>query len=109
MPLVQRFDEFVAELQQLERASPSLILETFTRHTPFEIGALYLRDGRESALRLAAKSHQYVGPEILELENALDLELVIPLRSQRESLGILALGRGEATEEDFAFARAGAS
>ena len=51
--LVRRFADFLHDLQQLERSAPrgDAILDAFTRHTPFEGGAVYLRD-RDSILRL---------------------------------------------------------
>ena len=62
MPPVHRFAEFVHELQQLERtpiaAQGTRILDAIARHTRFDSGALYLRDGRGTDLRLAAKSLQ---------------------------------------------------
>src|SRR5260370_24346238 len=66
MPIVRRFAEFIHDLQQLERTAihGDAILETFTRHTPFEGGAVYLRD-REAHLRRVPKSHQFVPPKIL--------------------------------------------
>src|SRR5215212_9799543 len=117
MPAVGQFVEFVHELQQLERASiiaqgPS-ILDAFARHTPFGSGALYLRDSRGAALKLVAKSHQCVAPEILD-GRAEDFvqpvpSVVVPLQSQREAMGILALCSDAATDEDFALARAAAA
>jgi sigma-B regulation protein RsbU (phosphoserine phosphatase) len=118
MPQVLRFSEFLQDLQLLERASfpadANKILDAFTRHTPFEIGALYLREGRESPMRLAAKSHQCVAPEILDTSNVTvqpPPHLMVPLRTHREDLGILALGRAStdlATDEELALVRAAA-
>jgi len=66
MAPVRRITDFLTELQQLEKASVAaqgpLILEAFVRHTRFDGGALYLREGRSSGLRLAAKSASYVAP-----------------------------------------------
>jgi sigma-B regulation protein RsbU (phosphoserine phosphatase) len=121
MPLLQRFADFLHDLQQLEKATGpahgSLILDAFTRHTPFGMGAVYLREGRESPLRLAAKSQKFVAPEILETDDdevclSPGAELVVPLRSHRDRLGVLALSReglGSASEEDLALVRAGAA
>jgi len=115
MPLLHRFEDIVQELQQLEHAASnaqgSLILEVFTRHTPFELGALYLRD-RDAQFRLSAKSPQLVAPEILQTESHAEGALepspgvVVPLRNSRENFGVLALARGSATEDDLAFVRA---
>jgi sigma-B regulation protein RsbU (phosphoserine phosphatase) len=110
-----RFADFLHDLQQLERASfpadAAKILEAFTRHTPFEIGALYLRDGRDAPMRLAAKSQQCVAPEILEGKNDPILDpraaVVVPLRNYRDDVGVLALS-GHGAEEDLALVRAAA-
>jgi phosphoserine phosphatase RsbU/P len=122
MPPAHRFAEFVHELQQLERtpiaAQGPLILETFARHTRFSGGALYLRDGRGPDLRLAAKSVQCVAPEILATgirpEDALSPcpAVVVPLQSQREAVGLLALSTAvgeDGLDDDVAFVRAGAA
>lgn len=119
MPLVDRFAEFFRELQQVERASAvtqgPLILDAFARHTPFTVGALYLRDSRDAQLRLAAKSQLGVAPEILDAESGVHAALdphpsvIVPLQSQKEALGLLALsidGFSDATDEDLALARA---
>ena len=105
MPAVGRFAEFVHELQQLERASIAaqgpFILDAFARHTPFSSGALYLRDARGAALKLVAKSQQCVAPEILDgrAEDAVQPapSIVVPLQSQREAVGVLALAADGAT------------
>ena len=117
MPLVGRFADFVHELQQLEKASAAaqgpIILDAFARHTPFGHGALYLRESRGSAMRLAAKSQQCVAPEILDGRPE-DMvvpvpSLVVPLQSHREAVGVLALASDGATDEDVAFVRAAAA
>lgn len=119
MSPVHRLVDFLTELQQLEKASATaqgpLILDAFARHTRFGNGALYLRDLRGTGLRLAAKSLHCVAPEILDDDRAVELldptpTLVVPLQSQREALGLLALlAEEEAHEEEVAFARAAAS
>ncbi|HUP63010.1 MAG TPA: SpoIIE family protein phosphatase [Thermoanaerobaculia bacterium] len=118
MPAVHRFVDFVHELQQLEKSSlasqGSLILDAFTRNTPFDNGALYLRETRGSELRLAAKSLQCVAPEILLGDAELSVNpppaLVVALQSHREPIGVLALAAHEtASEEDVAFVRAAAA
>ena len=121
MPQVHRFAEFVHELQQLERTSIAAqgprILDAFARHTRFDTGALYLRDGRGAELRLAAKSQQCVAPEILGDGRAEDLvvpspAVVVPLQSHREDVGLLALSTpaiDDSMEDDLAFVRAGAA
>ncbi|HVG24098.1 MAG TPA: SpoIIE family protein phosphatase [Thermoanaerobaculia bacterium] len=121
MPPVHRFAEFVHELQQLERSSIMAqgprILDAFARHTRFDSGALYLRDGRGADLRLAAKSVQCVAPEILGEGRAEDLvtpspAVVVPLQSHREDVGLLALSTpaiDDSMEDDVAFVRAGAA
>jgi phosphoserine phosphatase RsbU/P len=110
--LVRRFAEFVHDLQQLERMASrgDAILDTFCRHTPFEQGAIYLRD-RDATMRLAAKSQQFVAPEILADEPpteliAVDDRVLIPLRSGREHLGLLALTGGKYSDEDLDLLRA---
>jgi phosphoserine phosphatase RsbU/P len=121
MPLVRHFADFLHDLQQVERAAlpaqAARILEAFTRHTAFDVGALYLRDGRETTMRLAAKSQQMVAPDILDgaLSGDLPLEprphLVVPLRMQREDFGLLALtrrGQETASDDELALVRAAA-
>lgn len=122
MPLVHRFADFLHDLQQLDRAAPAtqgrVILDAFTRHTPFGIGAIYLRDGRgtETTMRLAAKSHQCVAPEILDPharpEDAVHPSpaVVVPLQTSREAIGILALAASvDTNDEDVALVKAAAA
>jgi sigma-B regulation protein RsbU (phosphoserine phosphatase) len=123
MSPVHRFAELISELQLLERASLAaqgpMILDAFARHTRFGDGALYLRDGRSSGMRLAAKSLGRVAPEIMELdvrvEDALDPvpALVVPLHSHREAIGMLALWAGDddstQPDDDVASVRAAAA
>lgn len=120
MAPVHRFAEFVHELQQLERTSIAAhgaqILDAFARHTRFDSGALYLREARGRELRLAAKSDAFVAPEILNHDaNPADAlnpspALIVPLQSQREPLGVLALSTRslDALDDDEAFVRAAA-
>ena len=114
-PLVHRFAEFLHDLQQLERtvARGDAILDAFTRHTPFDGGAVYLRD-RDASLRLAAKTQQFLAPEILDREPPSELiagtdRVLVPLRSGREHLGVLALTGGEYSEDDLEIVRAAAA
>ncbi|HSP13261.1 MAG TPA: SpoIIE family protein phosphatase [Thermoanaerobaculia bacterium] len=118
MPSVRPLSDFLRDLQELERASfpadAAKILDIFTRHTPFETGALYLRD-RDASMRLAAKSQQTIAPEILDskLTNELpglqpQAAVILPLRAYREDVGLLALSGLDASDEDFALARAAA-
>ncbi|PYQ50747.1 MAG: hypothetical protein DMF59_09980 [Acidobacteria bacterium] len=114
-PLVHRFAEFLHDLQQLERtvARGDAILDAFTRHTPFDGGAVYLRD-RDASLRLAAKTQQFLAPEILDREPPSELiagtdRVLVPLRSGREHLGVLALTGGEYSEDDLEVVRAAAA
>jgi sigma-B regulation protein RsbU (phosphoserine phosphatase) len=122
MPPVHRFADFISELQQMEKTSLAaqgpLILEAFARHTRFDGGALYLRDGRGPGLRLAAKSLKCVAPEILDLgaraEDAVlpSPAVVVPLQSHREAVGVLALSTeaiDDSMEDDVAFVRAAAA
>src|SRR5438445_3554284 len=115
MPIVRRFAEFLHDLQQLEGtvARGDAILDAFTRHTPFDGGAVYLRD-RDASLRLAAKTQQFVAPEILDREPPSELiagtdRVLVPLRSGREHLGVLALTGGEYSEDDLEVVRVGAA
>jgi sigma-B regulation protein RsbU (phosphoserine phosphatase) len=121
MPQVRRFAELVNELQQLEKGSIAtqgpLILDLFARHTCFDNGALYLRDGRGTGMRLAAKSKSCVAPEILAAgmrpeESVTPLPTtVVTLQSQREAVGMLALStqsEGD-LDDDVAVASAAAA
>ena len=58
MPQVQRIADFLTDLQQIDRSSidsqASRIVEAFTRHTPFDIGALYLRHEGDREVRVEA-------------------------------------------------------
>ncbi len=122
MPAVLHFADFLHDLRQVERPSlpgqAARILEAFIRHTPFDSGVLYLREGRETPMRLAAKSPQFVAPEILDEagpRGELPLEprphLIVPLRMQREDIGVLALSRvgpEVTTEDETALVRAAA-
>lgn len=120
MPPVHRFADFVSELQQMEKTSIAaqgpLILDAFARHTRFDNGVLYLRDGRGPALRLAAKSAKCVAPDILEVwaEDALvpSPAVVVPLQSHREAVGVLALSTeaiDDSMDDDVAFVKAAAA
>ena len=113
--VVRRFAELLHDLQQLERtaARGDAILDAFTRHTPFEGGAVYLRD-RDANLRLAAKSTQFVAPEILADDPPRELvatadRVLVPLGSGRDHLGLLALTGGKYSEEDLDLLRAAAA
>lgn len=118
---VRRFADFLSELQLLEKASIAvqgpMILDVFARHTRFDSGALYLRDGRNTGLRLAAKSDHCVAPEILDVDmRAEDAVLpqpavVVPLQGHRESVGLLALSTqaGDLLDDELAIVRAAAA
>src|SRR5688572_921889 len=119
---VRRFADFFSELQLLEKASIAaqgpLILDAFARHTRFDSGALYLREGRNSGLRLAAKSDRCVAPEILDVDmRAEDAVIpqpavVVPLHGHRESVGLLALSTetlDDLLDDDVAIVRAAAA
>ncbi|HSP35788.1 MAG TPA: hypothetical protein VLU46_15860, partial [Thermoanaerobaculia bacterium] len=108
--------DFLHDLQKLERASlpadAAKILDAFTRHTMFESGAVYLRDGSAASMRLAAKSQQLVAPEILDGRSRSELQLdlrpaiILPLRSHREDIGLVALSGREVNDDDLALVRA---
>jgi len=117
---VNPFATFIRELQQLERSpiasQGSLILDAFTRYTPFDTGALYLRDARGSELRLAAKSDGCAAPDILDgaAEDAVHPApvVVVPLQSHREPIGVLALTMREGNgvdDDDVAFVHTAAA
>jgi sigma-B regulation protein RsbU (phosphoserine phosphatase) len=105
MPPAHRVAAFLHDLQQLERSPRGeAILDAFCRHVPFSSGAVYLRDSREGAMRLAAKSGQTVAPEILDTEPPDELiaaadRILVPLRSHRESIGMIELALDEAMGE----------
>lgn len=105
MPLARRLNDFLHELQQLERAPRGeAILDAFTRHTPFNSGAVYLRDGREGSMKLVAQCG-HVAPEILDREPPADLisvgdRVLIPLRTPREHLGMIELSHGDDHSDD---------
>lgn len=119
---VRRFADFLSDLQLLEKASIAaqgpLILDAFARHTRFDTGALYLREGRSPGLRLAAKSDRCVAPEILDVDmRAEDAVLpqpavVVALQGHRESVGVLVLSSealDDLLEDDVAIVRAAAA
>lgn len=117
MPRTHRVSDFLRDLQQLERAPHGeAILDVFTRHTPFRTGAVYLRQGREGAMRLAAKCGHAVAPEILDEEPPSDLvsahgRVLVPLRTPRESIGVISLSGngGEHSEDDLDLLRVAGS
>ena len=116
-PLVRRFAEFVNDLQQIDRAAGrgEAILDAFTRHTTFAVGAVYLREARDLKLRLAAKTEHCVAPDIFEEEVPADLyaspgQVVVPLRCGRDQLGVVKLtGEAKHSEEDLEVLRAAAA
>ena len=118
MPLARRFSEFLDDLQRIEKTrgdAGSVILDAFTRHTPYSTGAVYLRDPRETALRLAAKTQQMVAPEIFDSEPPAEIvsfsdHLIVPLRNSREQIGVVTLARTpDGSEGDLDIMRAAAS
>ena len=121
-PQAHRLTDFLSDLQQLEKAAFSthgrLILDAFTRHTPFDTGAVYLRDARGAILRLAAKSEHCLAPDTLDSDGSegaeqLPLEprphVVIPIRSSRDHFGVVALSGDPASEDDLEILRAAGS
>ena len=105
MPLAARFADFLHDLQQLDKTALSaqgpLILNAFTRHSPFGAGAVWLRDARGGGLRLAAKSQSCAAPEVLDDGAALEAFFVIPIRTGKDDFGVVALS-GESTSDDDA-------
>src|SRR5438876_7692673 len=116
-PLTRRLAEFVNDLQQIDRAAGrgEAILDAFTRHTSLTSGALYLREARDSKLRLAAKTENCIAPDIFEEDVPADLfatssQVVVPLRCGREHLGVVKLtGDGMHSEDDLEILRAGSA
>ncbi|HEX3581938.1 MAG TPA: hypothetical protein VH087_09275, partial [Thermoanaerobaculia bacterium] len=109
MPLA----ELLSELQQIEKVPAAdhapLILGAFARHTPFDGGAVYLRETRGAPLRLAG-ARSIDAPAVLSDGQSIALaRLVVPLRTTRDQLGMLALVGETATEEDVRAASAAAS
>ena len=137
MPSVQRFSELLSDLQQIERgrsdgsllAHGDVILSAFTRHTTFDAGAVWLRDMREGPMRLVASTPRYAAPEVIEAELPGDVvvapdvrrallgvelepHVLVPLRSAREQLGLLALFRDdhvETTDDELELLRGAAT
>lgn len=118
MPAVRNVTDLLTDLQQIERAAVSahgtLILDAFRRHTPFEGGAVYFRDTRDHALRLSAKSQQYVAPEIFDgvvpetIAAPAGEALLLPLRDLREPIGVVTLvkpDRSGPSDEDLELLR----
>jgi len=121
---VLRLTRFISDLQHLERAAQGaqapLILEAFTRNTPFETGAVYLRDA--SGLHLAAKSDHCFAPELLELEVPAEPTsgfqfpaepqplVILPMRTHRDAAGLVALWSANSIgDDDLQLARAAAA
>jgi sigma-B regulation protein RsbU (phosphoserine phosphatase) len=108
MPPGRRFSDFLHEIQQIEKSAArgEAILQAFTRHTSFDSGAVYLREGRDAPLRLSAKTPQWVAADILN-EPPLDVTgsdgiIVVPVRTSRECLGAITLADGgEHSADDF--------
>jgi len=114
-PLAHRFADFIHDLQQLERATLGthgpLILDAFTRHTPFDGGAVYLRESRSESMRLAAKSQQSVAPEIFDFELPADVtsvpeRVLVPIRTSKDHFGVVALEGESASDEEVQILRA---
>ncbi|HKO56609.1 MAG TPA: SpoIIE family protein phosphatase [Thermoanaerobaculia bacterium] len=113
MPQATGLAEFLRDLQQLEKAAAQhhgqLILDAFCRHTPYSAGAVWLRDGRGAALQLAARSPEFdPPPDVGEIPRDVSMgpHVLIPIRSHRESLGLIALTPAEASAADLDSLRA---
>lgn len=95
--------DILNDLQQLERAAlPAqgpLILEAFTRHTPFDAGAVFLREPRGAEMRLAAKCGDVNVDEVLDRE--LPGMVMVPIRTSKESLGVVALSGEQTSDEEL--------
>ena len=102
-PLAHRFADFLRDLQQIERAALGtqgpLILDAFTRHTPFDAGAVWLRDPRGEGLRLAAKCGDVDVDEVLDRE--LPGMIMVPIRTGKDHFGVVALNGESANDEEL--------
>jgi sigma-B regulation protein RsbU (phosphoserine phosphatase) len=121
----QQLSSVLRDLQHLGRVFPrseaaqaaqgGMILDAFMRLAPFTSGAVYLREGRERTLKLAASRDLLGAPPSIEFDvpddvldgavqfTAFDLpgsRTIVPLRHIREQYGIVALSRGETAEVD---------
>lgn len=114
-PLVHRFADFLRDLQQLERAALTaqgpLILDAFTRHTPFDGGAVYLRESRSEAMKLAAKSQEIAAPDVFDSELPGDVitaaqRVLVPIRTSKDHFGVIALAGDTASDEEMQMLRA---
>jgi sigma-B regulation protein RsbU (phosphoserine phosphatase) len=114
MASATRLSEFLRDLQQLDKtAHGDALLDPFIRHTAFADGALYLRDARDSSMKLAAKTQQCVAPEILDGELPTDLVSIqdytlVPLRTSREHFGVVRLN-GTPADDDLEVVKAAAA
>src|ERR1700748_1111385 len=93
----------LSELQQIEKVAAAdhgpLILGAFARHTPFDGGAIYFRETRDAPLRLAA-ARSIEAPDVFSGEGPIaSARLVVPLRTTRDQVGMLALSGDGATDE----------
>src|SRR5947208_2349921 len=110
MPQV-RLADFLHDLQQLEKAAAAqhgqVILDAFVRYTRFCAGAVWLRDGRDGALHLAARTADCVAPDDLSGDMPSELTIfpnfpieprahvLVPVHSQREAVCLIALSAAE--------------
>ena len=127
MPQV-RIADFLRDLQQLEKAAAvqhgQLILDAFVRYTPFCAGAVWLRDGRDGTLHLAARSAECVAPDDLRGDMPAELTLfpnfpieprahvLLPVHAHREAVALIALSTSEpgaASADDLDALRAASS
>src|ERR1700745_4205089 len=98
MPLA----ELLSELQQIEKLAAAdhapLILGACANHTPFDGGAFYLRETRDAPLRLAAVRAFEAPDELSDGQTLSWARLLVPLRTTRDQLGMLALSGDSATD-----------
>src|SRR5215212_5066730 len=110
MPPV-RLADFLRDLQQLEKSAAAqhgqLILDAFIRYTPFCSGAVWMRDGRDGALHLSARTAECVAPDDLTGDLPADLALfpnfpieprahvLVPVHAQREAVCLIALSTSD--------------
>ena len=100
--------DFLNDLQRLERAASGaqgpLILEAFTRHTPFDAGAVWLRDPRGEAMRLAATCGDVNVDDVFDRE--LPGMVMVPIGTSKENFGVVGLAGEQASDEELQLLRA---
>lgn len=121
--LLREIDRLASRLDCTLDGQGPAILDAFLRHSFHRSGALYLRAAGSSGLRLAASSDAFEAPARLEMTVPLDvvdrmldesvivrvfadvsidpsIERLVPLRTSREDLGLIALSGPEPPDDD---------